>query len=109
MLLRGVERSERRAIKNQTHADLQLDLALIVLGNCPYSATFPTVQKREEAYYMANVHLTLVSPATEKRTVTPRRRPNSELRPREHLTEREVEMLIEAAKRQPPRGIGTPP
>src|SRR5215469_13984449 len=26
------------------------------------------------------------------------RRPNSELRPREHLTEREVEMLIEAAK-----------
>ena len=29
----------------------------------------------------------------------PRRRPNSELRPREHLTEREVESLIEAAKR----------
>ena len=47
---------------------------------------------------MANVHLSLVSPATENRTVTPRRRPNSELRPREHLTEREVEMLIEAAK-----------
>ena len=47
---------------------------------------------------MANVHLALVSPATDNRTVTPRRRPNSELRPREHLTEREVEMLIEAAK-----------
>ena len=47
---------------------------------------------------MANVHLALVSPATENRTVTPRRRPNSELRPREHLTEREVEKLIEAAK-----------
>ena len=28
---------------------------------------------------------------------TPRRRPNAELRPREHLTEREVERLIEAA------------
>ena len=28
----------------------------------------------------------------------PMRRPNSELRPREHLTEREVEKLIEAAK-----------
>ena len=28
----------------------------------------------------------------------PRRRPNSELRPREHLTEREVEKLIKAAK-----------
>ena len=29
---------------------------------------------------------------------TPLRRPNAELRPREHLTEREVEALIEAAK-----------
>ena len=47
---------------------------------------------------MANVHLSLVSPAIDNRTVTPRRRPNRELRPREHLTEREVEMLIEAAK-----------
>jgi type 1 fimbriae regulatory protein FimB/type 1 fimbriae regulatory protein FimE len=47
---------------------------------------------------MANPTLKLVSPATEKRTVTPRRRPNAELRPREHLTEREVEKLIAAAK-----------
>ena len=47
---------------------------------------------------MTNVHLSLVSPAIDNRTVTPRRRPNRELRPREHLTEREVEMLIEAAK-----------
>jgi hypothetical protein len=29
---------------------------------------------------------------------TPQRRPNGELRTREHLTEREVERLIEAAK-----------
>lgn len=34
----------------------------------------------------------------EQRTVTPRRRPNSELRPREHLTEREVEKLMAAVK-----------
>ena len=47
---------------------------------------------------MANVHLSLVSPAIDNRTVTPRRRPNRDLRPREHLTEREVEMLIEASK-----------
>ncbi len=47
---------------------------------------------------MAKTHLKLVSPATVKRTVTPMRRPNAELRPREHLTEREVEKLIEAAK-----------
>jgi integrase len=48
---------------------------------------------------MTKTRLKLVSPATVKRTVTPRRRPNSELRPREHLTEREVERLIGAAKR----------
>jgi integrase len=48
---------------------------------------------------MATAHLMLVSPATDNRTVaTPRRRPNAELRPREHLTEREVEKLIAAAK-----------
>src|SRR5262249_47330133 len=39
------------------------------------------------------------SPDTVNRTVTPLRRPNAELRPREHLTEREVEKLIDAAKR----------
>jgi type 1 fimbriae regulatory protein FimB/type 1 fimbriae regulatory protein FimE len=39
-----------------------------------------------------------VSLATENRTVTPLRRPNAELRPREHLTEREIDKLVEAAK-----------
>ena len=47
---------------------------------------------------MTKARLKLVSPATEKRTVAPVRRPNAELRPREHLTEREVEKLIEATK-----------
>jgi site-specific recombinase XerD len=47
---------------------------------------------------MANVALKLVVPITEKRTVTPRRRPNAELRTREHLTAAEVGQLIEAAK-----------
>ena len=47
---------------------------------------------------MTKARLKLVSPATEKRTVAPVRRPNAELRPREHLTECEVEKLIEAAK-----------
>jgi integrase len=42
--------------------------------------------------------LRLISPTTVNRTVTPRRPPNSELRPREHLTEREIEKLINAAK-----------
>jgi type 1 fimbriae regulatory protein FimB/type 1 fimbriae regulatory protein FimE len=48
---------------------------------------------------MTNAHLQLVTPTTLKRTVMPRRLPNHELRPREHLTEREVDKLIEAAKK----------
>ena len=47
---------------------------------------------------MAKVKLQLVTPTTILRTVTPRRRPNAELRTREHLTSDEVERLIEAAK-----------
>jgi integrase len=48
---------------------------------------------------MAKSHLKLVSPAIKKRTVTPRRRRNGDLRTREYLTEAEVERLMEAAKR----------
>ncbi len=48
---------------------------------------------------MAKSHLKLVTPAIEKRTVTPRRPPNADLRTREYLTEAEVERLITAAKR----------
>ena len=52
----------------------------------------------------ATAHLTLAAPANEKCTVrstparVPRRKPNAEYRSREHLTEREVERLIEAMK-----------
>ena len=52
----------------------------------------------------ATAHLTAVAPDNEKFTVQlaparlPRRKPNAEYRSREHLTEREVERLIEAAK-----------
>jgi integrase len=47
---------------------------------------------------MAKPKLALVSPPTINRTVGPIRRPNGELRTREHLTAAEVEALIEAAK-----------
>ena len=47
---------------------------------------------------MAKSHLQLVGPSEVNRTVTPTRRPNAELRTREHLTPSEVEALIEAAK-----------
>jgi integrase len=46
---------------------------------------------------MAKRHLRLVTPATVNRTVMPKRRPNAELRTREHLTEAEVERLLKAA------------
>jgi integrase len=41
--------------------------------------------------------LRVVAPTTVNRTVTPRRRPNAEIRTREHLTSSEVEKLIKAA------------
>ena len=47
---------------------------------------------------MSKSNLYLVSPTKEIRTVMPVRRPNREVRPREHLTQREVEKLIAAAK-----------
>ncbi len=40
---------------------------------------------------MAKARLKLVTPATVKRTVAPRRLPNRDLRTREHLTEAEVD------------------
>ena len=52
----------------------------------------------------ATAHLTVIAPDNEKFTVRsapgslPRRKPNPEYRSREHLTEREVERLIEATK-----------
>jgi integrase len=47
---------------------------------------------------MAKSHLKLVSPTTVKRTVTPKRRPNADLRRREYLTEAEIERLLRATK-----------
>jgi site-specific recombinase XerD len=47
---------------------------------------------------MAKAPLTLVTPTTEKRTLTPRRPKNADVRTREHLTKREVDRLIDAVK-----------
>src|ERR1700680_1207983 len=47
---------------------------------------------------MAKSALKLVAPTTVNRTLAPTRRPNTELRTREHLTPGEVEALIDAAK-----------
>jgi integrase len=49
---------------------------------------------------MMKLSLRLVAPATVNRTVAmPRRRPNAKYRSREHLTESEIERLLEAAGR----------
>lgn len=48
---------------------------------------------------MVNIHLKPIAPATEKRTVTPKRAKNSELRTREYLTEQEIDALMAAARR----------
>jgi len=48
---------------------------------------------------VAKSHLRLVTPATKKRTVVPKRRRNADLRTREYLTEAEVERLLAATKR----------
>ena len=47
---------------------------------------------------MAKPHLRLVAPSIEKRTVTPKRAKNSDLRTREYLTEHEIEALMAAAR-----------
>ena len=47
---------------------------------------------------MGNKHLKLAAPTIDKRTVTPKRAKNRELRTREYLTEHEVEVLMAAAR-----------
>src|SRR6478735_4487643 len=59
----------------------------------PILRTVPLAGSRNS---MAKLHLKLVAPS-KKRTVTPTRRPNAEIRTREHLTETEVEKLLKAA------------
>jgi integrase len=46
---------------------------------------------------MDNPNVALIAPAIVNRTVLPQRRPNAELRTREHLTVGEVEQLIDIA------------
>jgi type 1 fimbriae regulatory protein FimB/type 1 fimbriae regulatory protein FimE len=47
---------------------------------------------------LAKSHLRLITPTAEKRTLTPTRRPNADLRTREYLTAAEVERLLKATK-----------
>jgi len=57
-----------------------------------------TVEKSRTVNRMTKSHLKLVASDSEKRTVTPRRGKNADLRTREYLTPFEVEALMTAAK-----------
>ena len=46
----------------------------------------------------AKTHMRSVAPTTKKRAVSPKRLPNAKYRSREHLTPKEVDRLIDAAK-----------
>jgi integrase len=70
---------------------------LSALTNCYSLPVLPPVQLSQTGFSMANVQLSLVTPPGVKRTVMPRRIKNTELRTREHLTEKEVERLMKAA------------
>jgi type 1 fimbriae regulatory protein FimB/type 1 fimbriae regulatory protein FimE len=56
-----------------------------------------TVTVHRGLIFMTKPRLKLVAPTTKKRTVTPTRLPNAELRTREYLTDSEVNRLMKAA------------
>src|SRR5262249_52841956 len=58
-----------------------------------------TVVSAARGNRMPKSHLKLVRPPTVKRTVTPKRLPNADLRTREYLTEAEVERLMTTTKK----------
>jgi integrase len=70
----------------------------LILKTVRKGAILGTIAEQKGRCPMANAHLTLVAPTTVLGTVTtPRRKPNAELRPREYLTEDEIERLRKAA------------
>jgi integrase len=71
---------------------------VLLLLDCWYNEYCSYSVLREGLISMAKPGLRLVRPTTVNRTVTPRRRPNRDLRTREHLTPKEVDRLIEGTK-----------
>jgi type 1 fimbriae regulatory protein FimB/type 1 fimbriae regulatory protein FimE len=67
------------------------------LAHCAEKVHCPHSHHLGDAAMPANTKLKLVTPATEIRTV-PTRKPNAAYRSREHLTEAEVEKLLDAAR-----------
>jgi integrase len=86
------KREESSCQLGAVHTDMMPALPLILFGY------YPDSQNQGGLKTMAKSRLKLIAPATEKRTVMPTRQPNTAYRTREHLTEREVTKLMNAAK-----------
>jgi integrase len=71
---------------------------MVIRTLLPFVNEIRTVAVPGGPLFMTKSHLKLVPPTEVNRTVVPTRRPNAELRTREHLTAAEVETLVEAAK-----------
>ena len=72
-----------------------------VTSNYRFGVIIQTLRHQIQEETLVKPRLSLVAPATEMRTVPPKapgRRPNAELRTREHLTGAEVARLMEAVK-----------
>jgi integrase len=78
---------------------VRFSLAHNILDNCSLKDHIRTVSICRSRKSHGQITSQARHPAHQKRTVTPRRRPNAALRSREHLTETEVEQLVQAAKR----------
>src|SRR5271167_4300259 len=96
---------DRSSLSNNPFSESRRSAILVVNQRIKIASTtvriplsLSTVRLYRAAKTMTKSNLRLVSPVQVKRTVVPTRRPNSELRPREHLTAREVKKLVEAAK-----------
>jgi integrase len=70
------------------------------VSNWPKNDHYTNSNQAGRAKDVGKARLKLVKPAILKRTVTPTRLPNADLRTREYLTEAEVERLMKAATRK---------
>jgi hypothetical protein len=78
-------------------------------GVCCFDPRSHPVDFGARGFPIIKPHPTLVAPTTENRTVMPLRRPNAELRTRDHLTADEVEALMAAARGNRYGPAGLPP
>ena len=95
------DRSSMRILKRK-HCIVSMRVPIGLIGTrttVRKMSILRTVRTMDMRVSMANAPLKMVMPIIEKRTVTPRRAKNADLRTREYLTEQEVDALIAAVGR----------